>query len=76
METYSPQTRSNDPEHRRRARLLVLVILLFGLVAVWTIRPHAVRAAVHQMEAMIGRRAEAPRTPVPAAQSSKPHSGT
>jgi undecaprenyl-diphosphatase len=38
MDTYSPQTRSTDPEHRSRARLLVLVILVFGLIAQWAAR--------------------------------------
>ena len=63
MDPYSPQTRSTDPEHRRRARLLVLMILVSGLVALWTIRPDAVRAAVDRMESLLVHRSSAAEPP-------------
>jgi hypothetical protein len=76
MDRNVPQTRSTDPQHRRRARLLVLLILVFGLVALWTIRPSAVRAAVHHMESMLGGKSDASHVaPVPPRQPSKSHSG-
>ena len=55
MNSVSPRTRSTDPEHRRTARLLVLLIFFFVLIGMWTIRPHAVRAAVDRMESVLGR---------------------
>jgi len=54
----------------------VLVTLVFCLVALWTIRPHAVRAAVGRMESLLGHKTDASRTaPIPPQQISKPNSG-
>jgi hypothetical protein len=76
MDPYCPQNRSTDPEYRRRVRLLVLVILVFSLVAIWTIRPDAVRAAVDRMDSMLGRKIDASRPPpAPVSRASKPSSG-
>ena len=67
--------RSTDPEYRIRARLLALMILIFGLVAVWTISPRAVRAAMDRIETEIGRKPDAARKTVPARQTQKPDAG-
>ncbi len=76
MDSYCPRTRSTDPEHRYRARMLVLLILAFTLVAIWTIRPHAVRAAVDRMETILGAKTDASGVaPAPARPVAKPHSG-
>jgi hypothetical protein len=76
MHPNHPKTRSTDPEHRRRARLLLLVTLVFVFVGLCTIRPQAVRAAVNRMESLLGVKTDAPRSaPVPPRQSSKPNAG-
>ncbi|HTQ86022.1 MAG TPA: hypothetical protein VMI93_07415 [Candidatus Solibacter sp.] len=76
MNRVSPQTRSTDPEHRRTARLLVLVTFFFVLVGMWTIRPDAVRAAVDRMESLLGRKTDASHEPpAPIQQPAKPNSG-
>jgi len=75
MDSRVPQNRSTDSGHRRRVRLLVLMILVFTLIAIWTIRPDAVRAAVEHMDSMFGRKADATRQlPAPARQPAKPGS--
>ena len=63
MDPCSSRTPSVEPEHGHRARLLVLLILVFTLVALWTIRPDAVRAAIERMESLLGRTAHAAAAP-------------
>jgi len=57
MDTSSSQIPPIEHEHGHRARLLVLLILVFTLVALWTISPHAVRAAVDRMDSLLGHTA-------------------
>lgn len=59
MDSYPPPSPTLAPDTRRTARVLILVILAFVLVALWTIRPNAVRAAVDRMESLIGRSSDA-----------------
>jgi len=63
MDSYSPQPPAVGPDNRGITRKLILVILLFCLVGLWTIRAHAVRAAVDRMESMLGRKSDVPATP-------------
>jgi len=63
MGPSSTQIPSIEPEHGHRARLLFLVILVFTLVALWTISPHAVRAALDRMESLLGHTAHAAASP-------------
>jgi HEAT repeats len=66
MDPYSPQPSAFEPENRGTARKLILLILVFFLLGLCTIRPNAVRAAFNHMESLMGRRAEAaPPAPAP-----------
>jgi len=76
MDSPNPQNRATDPGFRRRASLLVLVILVFGLIGIWTIRPDAVRAAVERLDSMFGRKNDvSQQAPASAPRPSKPSSG-
>jgi len=76
VETRMPQNRSTDPSHRRKVRLLILVILAFVLVGLWTIHPDAVRAAVERMDTMFARPKDVShQAPAHAEQPAKPASG-
>jgi len=77
MDSRFPQNRSTDPGHQRKVRLLILVILAFVLVGLWTIRPDAVRAAVERMDSVFGRSNDVShQAPMRAEQPEKADSGT
>jgi hypothetical protein len=59
MDSDSPQFPAHELDNRPRTRMLVLMILVYCLAGLWTIRPQAVHAAVHRMEAMLGLHAKA-----------------
>ncbi len=63
MDPDCSQIPSFEPENGHRARLLVLLILVFTLVALWTVSPDAVRAAINRMELLLGRTAHAAAAP-------------
>ena len=77
MESPIPQNRSTDPGHQRKVRVLVLVILAFVLLGLWTIRPDAVRAAVERMDSVFGRSNDTShQAPMRAEEPEKADSGT
>jgi hypothetical protein len=63
MDSYLPQFPAPTPDNRGNARKLVLLILVFVLLGLCTIRPHAVRAAVDRMESLLGHKRDAPAAP-------------
>ncbi len=69
MDPYSPELSAIGPENRGAARKLILLILVFVLLGLCTIRPQAVRAAFDRMESLMGRhneRAAGAKAPAPA----------
>src|SRR5208282_1275018 len=64
MDANSPGSPQWEPENRRTIRRLCLLIVTFCLLAVCTVRPHAVRAAMEEFESMMGRKSDtAPAVP-------------
>jgi HEAT repeat protein len=59
MDAHSPGPPEFQPDNRRVIRRLGLLIAAFCLLGVSTVRPHAVRAAVDELESMMGRKSEA-----------------